>query len=75
VGQVTSWVTQNVFTLPVLTIGGDAVGEVTARQLAPITENLTARLLPNAGHIVPIDEPEEFSALVAQHVKSAEVRS
>jgi pimeloyl-ACP methyl ester carboxylesterase len=59
----------------VLTIGGGAVGEGTARQLAPFSEKLTASLLPNAGHIVPIDEPEEFSALVAQHVKSAEARS
>ncbi|MEX2974513.1 alpha/beta fold hydrolase [Streptomyces sp. C184] len=74
-GWISSWVTQNVFTLPVLTIGGGAVGEGTARQLAPFTENLTASLLPNAGHIVPIDEPEEFSALVAQHVRSAEARS
>ncbi|MEW2625118.1 alpha/beta fold hydrolase [Streptomyces sp. NPDC048106] len=74
-GWISSWVTRNVFTLPVLTIGASAVGEVTARQLAPFSRNLTASLLPDAGHIVPIDEPEEFSALVARHVKSAEARS
>ncbi|GHE92322.1 alpha/beta fold hydrolase [Streptomyces fumanus] len=72
---ISSWVTRNVFTLPVLTIGGGAVGEATARQVAPYARDLTEILLPDAGHIVPVDAPEEFAALVARHAKSAEARS
>jgi pimeloyl-ACP methyl ester carboxylesterase len=54
--------------MPVLAIGGNTVGDATARQLRPITDNLTSEVLPGVGHIVPVDAPAELVALLTAHV-------
>ncbi len=41
-----------------LAIGSQPVGPTLARQLEPITDRLQARVLPDCGHIVPVDAPD-----------------
>ncbi|MTD17161.1 alpha/beta fold hydrolase [Nakamurella sp. YIM 132087] len=51
-------------TVPTLAVGGDTVGDVLANQLSGVTDTLTRRLFPSAGHILPVDVPDEFAALI-----------
>ena len=47
-------------TVPTLAIGGQTVGDATAHQLAPFTDDLASRILADSGHIVPLDAPNEL---------------
>ncbi|BDZ48476.1 hydrolase [Frondihabitans sucicola] len=42
---------------PTVAIGGQVVGPATAGQLAAVADDLTSHLLPDAGHIIPLDAP------------------
>ncbi|MEO7124118.1 MAG: alpha/beta hydrolase [Lacisediminihabitans sp.] len=53
--------------MPVLAIGGGTVGDTTAKQLQPFTDNLTSHVLRGVGHIVPIDAPAKLAALLSSH--------
>jgi pimeloyl-ACP methyl ester carboxylesterase len=53
-------VTRRKLTVPVLAIGGAAVGEATFRQLEPIATDVQGRLIPDGGHILPLDRPKEL---------------
>ena len=44
--------------LPQRSRAGRPVGDALHRQLRPITDNLTGRLIADCGHIVPLDRPE-----------------
>lgn len=65
------WVTQNRLRMPVLTIGGDTVGDATGRQLATFADDLRCELIAQSGHIVCIDEPELTADLIAEHIHHA----
>ncbi|MFG6501972.1 alpha/beta fold hydrolase [Microbacterium sp. P05] len=62
--QIDEAVMRRRLTVPTLTVGGQVVGDATARQLTPITDDLTSRLIPTSGHIVPLDRPAELSSLI-----------
>jgi pimeloyl-ACP methyl ester carboxylesterase len=62
--QITEAVRHRRLTVPTLTIGGKVVGDATGRQLHPIADDLTSRLIPTCGHIVPLDAPAELIALL-----------
>lgn len=51
-------------TVPTLAIGGATVGEATARQLEPVTNDLTSALIPDGGHILPLDRPKELLGML-----------
>jgi pimeloyl-ACP methyl ester carboxylesterase len=63
------WIAQfaldNRLTMPVLAIGGDTVGEATARQIEGVADDVSSALLPESGHIVCIDEPTRTAELIA----------
>jgi pimeloyl-ACP methyl ester carboxylesterase len=62
---IDEWADDNRLDMPVLTIGGDTVGDATARQVAPLAADLRSEILPQSGHIVCVDEPARTAALVA----------
>lgn len=62
--QVAEAATRLRLTMPTLAIGGQVVGEATARQLRPITDDLTHHVITSSGHIVPLDQPDELLRLV-----------
>ncbi|MFI7121239.1 alpha/beta fold hydrolase [Amycolatopsis sp. NPDC049868] len=52
-------------TVPTMAIGAHPVGRALERQLRPVTDDLTAHLLPDCGHIIPLDKPGELLRLLA----------
>ncbi|MGC4935341.1 alpha/beta fold hydrolase [Gordonia sp. DT30] len=62
--QITDATTRRRLTVPTLTIGGQVVGDATARQLRPVTDHLTSHVLPHSGHIVPLDAPSDLLDLL-----------
>jgi pimeloyl-ACP methyl ester carboxylesterase len=67
---VSQWAQRNRLTIPVLAIGGDTVGEATARQMKGVADDVHSELLPSSGHIVCIDDPAhttEFIVALARH--------
>ncbi|WP_405494872.1 alpha/beta fold hydrolase [Nocardia sp. NBC_00511] len=60
-------------TAPTLAIGAHPVGDALERQLRPITDNLVGQVIPDCGHIIPLDRPQELLDLIvpflaAEHV-------
>ncbi|PWW52282.1 alpha/beta fold hydrolase [Actinokineospora spheciospongiae] len=52
-------------TVPTLAVGAHPVGDALERQLRPITDDLTAHVIPDCGHIVPLDRPDVLGPLLA----------
>ncbi|GAB7048187.1 alpha/beta fold hydrolase [Catenuloplanes indicus] len=50
--------------VPALAIGARPVGDALHRQLAPIADTLTGHVIPDCGHIIPLDRPRELLALL-----------
>jgi hypothetical protein len=48
--------------VPTTAIGAAPVGRALEQQLRPITDDLTGHLIPDCGHIVPLDRPAELLA-------------
>lgn len=51
-------------TTPTLAIGAHPVGATLERQLRPITDDLTGHVIPDCGHIIPLDRPRELLRLL-----------
>ncbi|WP_433684983.1 alpha/beta fold hydrolase [Nocardia sp. CA-119907] len=51
-------------TMPTLAIGAHPVGTALEQQLRPITDDLTGQVIPDCGHIIPLDRPRELLRLV-----------
>lgn len=51
-------------TMPVLAVGARPVGPVLARQLGPVTDDLTSVQLEDCGHLVPHDAPGALLAAI-----------
>lgn len=51
-------------TMPVTAIGARPVGDALHRQLQPFADRLTGHLIPDCGHIIPLDRPQELLALL-----------
>jgi pimeloyl-ACP methyl ester carboxylesterase len=47
-------------TVPTTAIGAAPVGRALEHQLRPITDDLTGHLIPDCGHIVPLDRPHDL---------------
>jgi pimeloyl-ACP methyl ester carboxylesterase len=62
--QINDAVADGRLTAPTLAIGAHPVGNALERQLRPITDNLTGHLIPDCGHIIPLDRPQELLSLL-----------
>nr|WP_209447349.1 alpha/beta hydrolase [Amycolatopsis alba] len=51
-------------TVPTMAIGAHPVGRALERQLRPITDDLTAHLVQDCGHLIPLDRPTELLRLL-----------
>jgi len=51
-------------TMPTMAVGGAVVGDATARQLQPLTDDLQSHTIASSGHIVPLDAPDELLSLL-----------
>ncbi|MFJ4327881.1 alpha/beta fold hydrolase [Streptomyces tricolor] len=51
-------------TVPALTIGAHPVGGALERQLLPYADRLTGRVIPDCGHIIPLDRPDALLDLL-----------
>ncbi|WNV89303.1 alpha/beta hydrolase [Umezawaea sp. Da 62-37] len=51
-------------TVPTLAIGAHPVGAALERQLRPIADELTGRVLDDCGHMIPLDRPEGLLSLL-----------
>ncbi|MEU1208609.1 alpha/beta hydrolase [Nocardia sp. NPDC005825] len=54
----------NRLTTPTLAIGSHPVGAALEQQLRPITDNLAGHLIPDCGHIIPLDRPHALLDLL-----------
>ncbi|MDT7798518.1 MAG: hypothetical protein QOI78_1951 [Actinomycetota bacterium] len=62
--QIADAVAAGRLTVPALAIGAHPVGDALARQLRPIADDLTTRLVEDCGHIVPLDRPDVLAPLL-----------
>lgn len=62
--QIGEAVADRRLTVPTMAIGAHPVGRALERQLRPVTDDLTAHLLPDCGHIIPLDKPRELLGLL-----------
>lgn len=60
--------------VPTLAIGGQVVGEATAGQLAPVADHLAHRVIPDSGHIIPLDKPRELLELLIPFVGGSPIK-
>ncbi|MFF0455751.1 alpha/beta fold hydrolase [Nocardia africana] len=51
-------------TVPALALGAGSVGDALHRQLIPIAKDVAGHVIPDCGHIVPLDAPEALLDLV-----------
>ena len=52
--------------MPIMTVGAAPVGDATFRQLAPLADDIVGHVIPDCGHIIPQDRPEELVLLLGQ---------
>ncbi|SDT16662.1 alpha/beta fold hydrolase [Microlunatus soli] len=71
---VDAWARSGRLPMPVTTLGGGVVGDATGNQLTPFADLLDARLIPEAGHILPIDAPEQVTAAILDGIRRASPR-
>ncbi|QWF83273.1 alpha/beta fold hydrolase [Amycolatopsis sp. CA-230715] len=62
--QIGAAVASGRLTVPTMAIGAHPVGNALERQLRPIADDLVAHLVEDCGHLVPLDRPEVFGALL-----------
>ena len=55
--------------LPVAAIGGATVGAATANQLEPIADDVHRYLIPDGGHILPLDRPQELLEILVPFLR------
>ena len=51
-------------TVPTVALGGNTVGDLLHRQLAPVTDDLTGETIPRSGHLVPLDRPDAVAEVL-----------
>lgn len=63
-GWNATWAATGRLRVPVAAVGAATLGDLPARQLATVADDLQEHSLPNAGHIVPIDAPTELAGII-----------
>jgi len=54
--------------IPTLAIAGGVVGDALARQLRPITADLTTATIQDCGHLIPLEQPDALVAALTRHL-------
>ncbi|MFE3056001.1 alpha/beta fold hydrolase [Nocardia sp. NPDC059239] len=62
--QIDHAVAADRLTTPTLAIGAHPVGDALERQLRPIADTLAGHVIPDCGHIIPLDRPQELLNLI-----------
>ncbi|MGP3776167.1 alpha/beta fold hydrolase [Streptomyces sp. SDT5-1] len=62
--QIDAAVARTRLTVPTLAVGAQPVGTALERQLRPVADDLTAHLIEDCGHIVPLHRPAALLALL-----------
>jgi pimeloyl-ACP methyl ester carboxylesterase len=62
--QISDAVAHGGLAMPTLAIGAHPVGATLERQLRPVASDLTGHLIPDCGHIIPLDRPKELLDLL-----------
>jgi len=62
--QLADAVAEGRLTPPALAIGAHPVGTTLERQLRPIADHLIGHVIPDCGHIIPLDRPQELLRIV-----------
>ncbi|MFJ9179988.1 alpha/beta fold hydrolase [Streptomyces sp. NPDC102360] len=70
--QIDEAVTTTRLTVPTMALGAQPVGAALERQLRPVTDDLTAHLIADCGHIVPLHRPEALLALLRPFLAGGE---
>jgi pimeloyl-ACP methyl ester carboxylesterase len=63
-GQIADAVRTARLTVPTTAVGAAPVGRALEQQLRPVADDLTGHLVPECGHIVPLDRPRELLAVM-----------
>ncbi|QKW25627.1 alpha/beta hydrolase [Streptomyces seoulensis] len=66
--QIAAALDRGRLTVPTLTIGAHPVGRALERQLTPYADDLTGHVIPDCGHIIPLDRPAALLALLGPHL-------
>ncbi|RDI56026.1 alpha/beta fold hydrolase [Nocardia mexicana] len=56
--------------MPTLALGAHPVGDALARQLRPLADDLTGHIIPDCGHIIPLDRPAALLPLLTNFLAS-----
>ncbi len=59
--------------MPTLAIGAHPVGDALERQLRPIADDLAGHVIPDCGHIIPLDRPRELLGLLTPFLAAGSV--
>ncbi|WP_329587494.1 alpha/beta hydrolase [Kitasatospora sp. NBC_01250] len=62
--QIESAVAHGRLTVPALAVGAHPVGAALHRQLQPVADDLTGHVIPECGHIIPLDRPDALVELL-----------
>ncbi|MFF3571591.1 alpha/beta fold hydrolase [Nocardia jiangxiensis] len=68
--QIRAAVTATRLTVPTLAIGAHPVGDALASQLRPVADDLRSHLIPDSGHIIPLDRPDALLPLLTEFIDS-----
>lgn len=64
--QIRQAITAGRLTVPTMAIGASPVGDTLERQLRPITDHLVGHVIPDCGHIIPLDGATAMLELVVE---------
>ncbi|MGW6331722.1 alpha/beta fold hydrolase [Nocardia rhamnosiphila] len=67
--QIATAVSDHRLRVPTLALGADSVGNALYRQLSTVADDLTGRLIPACGHIIPLDRPDALLAEVVPFLR------
>ncbi|MEV5710744.1 alpha/beta hydrolase [Actinoallomurus sp. NPDC052274] len=62
--QIQDAVESHRLTVPTMAIGAHPVGNALERQLRPVSDDLTAHVIDDCGHIIPLDRPDVLLPLL-----------
>ncbi|MFB8003292.1 alpha/beta fold hydrolase [Nocardia sp. NPDC056000] len=72
--QIDLALADNRLTTRTLAIGAHPVGDALEQQLRPIADDLVGQVIPDCGHIIPLDRPHELLDLVMPFLEADSTR-
>lgn len=73
--QINDVVASGRLTMSTMAIGARPVGSVLERQLRPVADDLVGHLVPDCGHIIPLDRPQELLRLLGPFLATDQHRA